>query len=789
MKPHTVRYRTRQVLNEAGILKLLRKILTKRNTVALAAAFLLGRAVIAGGLMPFGFPLFAAALSLRVSRIAVAAAVLAGIASRGYGIQIMTVLFAMGIYIVLEAFSGRKHISPAKSGMLAALSLFIPSLLVNISSGFLLFDLITAIFHCFIVFTLVIIYRKAAVILDKERPETGFTSEQVISMALTASLATAGLSELNVAGFSPGSIVCILIIMLFAFGYGPGAGAAIGLTAGLVLSISSTQNHMLISSYAFCGFLAGILGRLGRMGSCIGFLLGNAFLTMYFTGSTHILIDIGDIAAGAAIFMLVPARTCRSVRIMMSGAVKMKDSSTYNSRIRDMAVERLKRFSKAFIDVSETFRQVSNCREDTGKKDVSAILERVSDRVCRDCGLKNHCWDRSFYSTYQVIFKIIGRLEKKGRIDVEGIPDYFLQRCERKERFLLEINNAYEMFRAGQIWKDRIEEAKNLVTHQLEGLSQVMCGLANDIGSKVLSSRDLEERLVDELNKKGVRVEEAAVFEERPGCCEIVVKHPGCSGNMLCKTVIEKTAQDVTGRKMKREGECTGQNSGKCVLRLLQQKTYSVTTGCVRITKHGSSAAGDSYSFMDIPGGRYFTALSDGMGSGKQAHRQSLAVVTFIEQFMEAGFDKDTAVRMINSLLLLKPGEEIFCTIDLVVIDLYAGRAEFIKTGAATSFIKSGSDVSTVRSVSLPAGILSGVRTEIEGRKLASGDFIILLSDGVLTPFGENPDSVMVRFLENTDTLNPQYLADAIIDEACLRCGGKPDDDMTVIVSKLWRRQ
>jgi len=46
--------------------------------------------------------------------------------------------------------------------------------------------------------------------------------------------------------------------------------------------------------------------------------------------------------------------------------------------------------------------------------------------------------------------------------------------------------------------------------------------------------------------------------------------------------------------------------------------------------------------------------LSDGMGSGMEACRESEKVVELLEQFMESGFSQETAAKMVNSALVLK---------------------------------------------------------------------------------------------------------------------------------------
>ena len=55
------------------------------------------------------------------------------------------------------------------------------------------------------------------------------------------------------------------------------------------------------------------------------------------------------------------------------------------------------------------------------------------------------------------------------------------------------------------------------------------------------------------------------------------------------------------------------------------------------------------------------------------AYKESELVVDLLEQFLEAGFTKETAVRMINSALIVRSDEQAFSTIDISSLDLYTG--------------------------------------------------------------------------------------------------------------------
>ena len=50
-----------------------------------------------------------------------------------------------------------------------------------------------------------------------------------------------------------------------------------------------------------------------------------------------------------------------------------------------------------------------------------------------------------------------------------------------------------------------------------------------------------------------------------------------------------------------------------------------------------------------LPGAKEGVVLSDGMGSGEEAFRESARVVEMLEELLEAGFPKETAIQMMKT--------------------------------------------------------------------------------------------------------------------------------------------
>jgi len=173
--------------------------------------------------------------------------------------------------------------------------------------------------------------------------------------------------------------------------------------------------------------------------------------------------------------------------------------------------------------------------------------------------------------------------------------------------------------------------------------------------------------------------------------------------------------------------------------------------------------------------------LSDGCGSGEQAHFLSSITTNLAKNLLSAGFDKETCVRLINNILMMNADRDTFATIDLAIINLYTGTMEFVKSGSANSYIKTKSGTETVYATSLPAGLMHGLEPDYDMRYMQSGDYLIMVSDGI-TDILDTADKNEIFSLAEGFTGSAQTLADRILAEALNAAGGTAYDDMTVFV-------
>ena len=175
------------------------------------------------------------------------------------------------------------------------------------------------------------------------------------------------------------------------------------------------------------------------------------------------------------------------------------------------------------------------------------------------------------------------------------------------------------------------------------------------------------------------------------------------------------------------------------------------------------------------------------MGSGANARRNSKIAISMLERLLSTGFDKETSLNLINSAIMNANKEEMYATLDVEIIDLYAGKIEILKNGACPTYIKRGKNVTMVKSTSLPAGIVSNVNVDTYDKDLQEGDIVVICSDGIIESNNEyaNKDLWMKYLLEEIQTDSPERISNIILKEAIDNDFGKAKDDMSVIVFKV----
>ena len=221
----------------------------------------------------------------------------------------------------------------------------------------------------------------------------------------------------------------------------------------------------------------------------------------------------------------------------------------------------------------------------------------------------------------------------------------------------------------------------------------------------------------------------------------------------------------------------------------IEDTNFKSLTGLARIAKNGERISGDTFSFLPLHTGQMIMVLSDGMGSGHKAFVESELLIEMLENLLEAGFQEESAIRFVNSILVSRGEPQAFSTLDLSILDLYTGVCQCLKNGASSTFIIRADWVETVCGEGLPIGMFAHVEPETISKKLYDGDIVVMVTDGILDVFpGEDKEFYMENLLSNVRTNNPQEIANHILNHALEQAGKDALDDMSVMVAGIWEK-
>lgn len=331
------------------------------------------------------------------------------------------------------------------------------------------------------------------------------------------------------------------------------------------------------------------------------------------------------------------------------------------------------------------------------------------------------------------------------------------------------------------------DKNSKMLSNELDELSKLTSTLSYDVKNSVNVNSSMSKRVCQCLKKEGVAFESAVVYGRDRTMSVEVTKKQRESCERCTRNIVAKLNRGLGIRLTK--SKCTHKD-GFCTMELHSERPWRIAACAAVRKREDSNVSGDSHLLTEVKEGKYMLALSDGMGSGDEARAESAASVELFENFMEAGFGSDAALERINSLMLIKGGgEDIFATMDVCMVDLYTGQANFVKTGGMPGFVYSRGGIRLVGNGGLPIGIIEKTYQEKIHLSLKDGDIIVMVTDGVTEAASceVNKEQWLSELIEKNAALPVETLAENIIEEAERVQQGKIRDDMTVIAAKVWR--
>jgi len=757
-----------------------------------AGAVLMARAFVLGELLPFIFAYLAAFGYRHRSRaLVIALFALPGFISVLSGTSLGSNIIAL---LLITAVMNSVRIPEDKVWW--GLPLLTMAILLVVKTTFLLFTSFTfygemvVVFEAMIAGILVFVFMVCSVALKESRPLAHFTFEDIASFLVLGVGLVMGLQGITLAGLQVGSILCRLGILVAGLIWGAGGGTMVGVMTGLIPSVTSSVFAQTLALFAVAGLLAGLFRNFGRLGVMVGFMMGTLALSLFISETQATILGMWESAVACLIFFLLPETLTERVPIQSLGPIsnlKENQVQMIDVRLKETARHRMENLARVFEELSYAFVKEASSRQETSNRSyLDYLYEEIAHGFCKSCPRCHACWERDCYRTSQEIMEIFTLAETGGSVEYQQCPEEFRRRCTYGRELVSTVNYLFDNLRINDYWRERLGESRDLVSRQLQGVSKVIRDLAGQIDVQTMVDFDLRDRLLSELKRSGQGIKDITPVKAGEQQKFITVSAEACAAEDRCEKETALALSSYLGEKYEVcEKNCPRlPGKGLCEFTMCRSFTYRVITGAAQVGRE--AVCGDSFTIATLKEGQQLIALSDGMGVGQKALNESQVAVRLLENMLNSGFDRETALKTINSVMQLKSTADTFATLDMVMIDLFTAQVDFIKVGSVPSFIRRGKRVGIVSSNSLPMGIMDNIDIGAQKRSLCPGDMLVLVSDGVFEASRTIPGEEWIpEFLALVYEDDPQVNADLIMQKALGLCQGKPRDDMTVICVAL----
>lgn len=761
----------------------------KRWMLQVVIGFLLGR-VWMFSMNPFAIAYICAAGVYPGSRMLVLLSVLTGVLTRARGLEFLQYVVLIGlvgfVQYIMKKMDGREGSVLAVACVSAVLN-FILGIVTGVLSANTTEVVWTSLLESMCMIALANVFQWGIRFLLYEDWGKILGNEEMISMISLGALAVYGMPRTFEGVFSIVETLSYLLVLFVGYRYGAAPGAMAG-AAGGILAVANGSGMVLVGVYCLLGIGVGIFREIGRIASTVAFLIMGIIMAYIIRNEVLGIVELRGMISAVIIFLSIPGSFIRTIE---SDLTRDQENPFAKEDLKALADYKIDGFSVAFRRLAKSFSDFTEKERQISGDEMEEIFDELSGKVCQECINCHYCWETNYEETYENIRNILAAASEQGVVETGTINEKFYNRCLRLDEYIEKINERMAVARMNLSWRNKMAESREAMASQMLEIAGALKGFAAELGEIAEVPLDIKRKVLFALRSLGIHVKNLSFKTDRRGNIEICFVAKARGNTCVTKKDVAIALEHVLEVRM---------TPGRYVRNVIpkeyeavafvQDVNFKTLTGLARVAKKGETVSGDNFSFMELSTGELVMVLSDGMGSGTRACQDSENLVEVLESLVEAGFQKESALRLMNTLFVMSYEGKKFTTLDMTAIDLYSGKCEIVKNGAAATFIKRNDQVETIYSSTLPMGIDMEAEPESTETILSDGDMVVMVSDGIIDAFpGDEKEFYVENILENMNSNNPSEVANSVLMQALSRNAKEASDDMSVLVAGVWEKR
>ena len=671
----------------------------------------------------------------------------------------------------------------------ACVGAFIIGIYTLVGGGFLYYDLIGILVGMVVSPVAVYLYcglsgNGGALGLDKSVLRA-YVSDTRKFAALCALFASLILATRDITPF--GVSVSLFGAMISTLYFCRKDGMMYGLVAGTICGLA--YSPLLAPMFAFAAIASGALWKVSTFFACLSACTVSVAWGLYCDGISALTTVLPTALAACLLFAVAEKMILSD--LFYKKASKAEDLSVTKEKVNEQKCEvaseellghivlsdteqRIKVMCETFSSLSALFYDLSERMRTPASGDLRQICDSAFDASCHSCEMRSTCWESEYSASLSALGKICTTLGNKGHVTVEDISPRMLERCTAMPDIINQINRNSTMHTQQLIIGDKTE----IFALDYEAISDLLAATMTAQKEQFEYREETSMRAKALIEEKKFAVVRLFVYgNDRKQNVLLEFKNEG--ELYRSRDAVISAFEEFLGERLSFE------QKDDVTLILSSAERYHLEYAKRSVKAEGEEGfCGDTVSIFENDRGNFYSFISDGMGSGREAALTSGICSVFLSRVLTATGRCDISLEMLNGFLRNKGSgsmHECSATVDLLEYDLVTGKAQFYKGGAAPSYIYRDGNLFKLRSNTVPLGIIKELDTKKIAIDTAEGDIIVMVSDGVTQSKEECPwlfDLLKANVgKESLTSISDMIVKRAKYEGAC--------DDISVVVMKV----
>ncbi len=572
-----------------------------------------------------------------------------------------------------------------------------------------------------------------------------------------------GMGDFSLGGISLPVILLDVYVLILVLAKGP-EGLGEGILAAALLAFDLTDGALLLGVTALCALMAALVAPYGRP-YAVGVFLLTALVLGVFLGAEGETWRAGSTFIACLAVLILPREWMARLELLFN-------SRLYGERNGAEAMDRWKRRTAAEVEEAARLCGALSGLFDGEREEDRFIAEwplGAARRVCVGCEGRVLC-QREEEDFDRAVLHLLSAYDRGEPVRPVSPMD---SHCKFFREMMTAAYQSYNQAFVHEAGLRRAAEQYAYMNRQLQGVSAMLSVLAGRLREDRWGDEAVESALLPYLARRGFAP--LSVDAYYPGgrlCLSVRMDRRGSeNGAALAAAVGKKLHRTMRLIDRRREAEGT-------VFEMEALQGLTARMARISLPEDEATACGDETGELRMPSGRVVYAVSDGMGSGEEASRESRAAIDLLFDQYRLGVEKELIYENVNRLLIARGEKEIYATLDAASIDLTTGEAEMVKFGAPPTCLVRGGNVRTLSGEALPCGIVDEARPYIRRIRLRQRDRLVFCTDGVYDLLGKDMEAELKK--------GSNQPLDRMAEAVLMAAKGKGQrDDMTVMVVEV----